>query len=110
MEQSSAFGDLSIDEQATMSKHKTEKVYRYVTELFAPLMKVMAGFARTEVYNVPRAEISIPFERPELLVFPHIDVWRAQMQSPMGDKSIAARHFLCEMLPWLAEVVVQDGV
>ena len=110
MEQSSVFGDLSTDEQATMSKHKTEKVYRYVTELYAPVMKVMAGFARAEVYNVPRAEIRIPFERPELIVFPHIDVWRAQMESPMGDKCDAARNFLEKLLPWLAEVVVQDGV
>ncbi len=110
MEQSSAFGNLSTDEQATMSKHKTEKVYRYVTELYAPVMKVMAGFGRTDVYSVPRAEITIPYERPELLVFPHIHVWRAQMESPMGDKCEAARNFLDKMLPWLAEVVIQDGV
>lgn len=110
MEQSSVFGDLSTDEQATMSKHKTEKVYRYVTELYAPVMKVMAGFGRTEVYSVPRAEITIPYEQPELLVFPHIHVWQAQMESPMGDKCEAARNFLNKMLPWLAEVVIQDGV
>ena len=48
---------LNIDEQATMSKHKTDKVYRYVSELYAPFMKVMAGFSLADLFCVPRCDI-----------------------------------------------------
>jgi hypothetical protein len=114
MEQSSARGDLDPKEQSTMSKHKTDDlaVFRYATELYTPVMHVMAGFARKDAYFVPRTKISPPTEWGDVtaLIFPDIDIWRWQVDAPNGDKSSAARNFLYETLPFLAHVAVQDGI
>jgi hypothetical protein len=90
----------------------TAKIFKYATELYGPVMHVMAGFARDDAYFVPRCDIAIPAEWGDItkLVFPNIDVWRFQCAAPNGDKSQAARNFLNEMLPFLALVVVQDGI
>lgn len=112
MEQGSAFGDLNVQEMATMSKHMTAKIFQYATELYAPVMHVMSGFARDDSFFVPRCDIVFPDEWGDItkLVFPNIDIWRAQADAPNGDKSNAAKNFLYEMLPFLALVVVQDGI
>ena len=111
MEQASAHGDLGIDEIATMSKHRTNKIYRYATELYTPLMKVMAGFKRTEAYFVPRTQVELPVEwDAESIIFPHLETWRLQAASPTGDQSDAASNFLNKMLPFLARVIIQDGI
>jgi hypothetical protein len=112
MEQGSAFGDLNVEEMATMSKHMTAKIFKYATELYAPVMHVMAGFARDDSYFVPRCDVAVPEEWGDItkLVFPNIDIWRFQCAAPNGDKSKAAANFLNEMLPFLALVVVQDGI
>ena len=57
MEQSS---DLNAAEQVTMSEQGT--AYLYTSELFPPVMHVMAGFRRKDVYHVPRTEIKPPNE------------------------------------------------
>ena len=43
-------------------------------------------------------------------IFPQINIWRYQMASPTGDKSEAAKNFVTETLPYLARVIVQDGI
>ena len=112
-EQSSATGDLGPMEQATMWKHKTDKVFQYSTELFAPVMHVMAGFRRKDAYHVPRIKIELPehWGNVTSIIFPQWNVWKAQATSATnGDKTDAADNFLNELLPFLARVVVQDGI
>ena len=112
MEQSSARGDLTSEEQATMSKHSTQKNFRYASELYAPVMHVMAGFSRASEYRVPRINLEPPPDWGDITrcVFPQIDIWKMQANAPDGDKTRAAQNFLGETLPFLARVVVQDGI
>jgi hypothetical protein len=113
IEYASSRGELGREAIATMSKHtngdKLETAY--VTELFAPTMRVMAGFSQKDDYFVARSEVECPFTQEEMstLAFPHIEEWREQYQSPMGDKTKAAYNFLYETLPFLARVVFEDG-
>jgi hypothetical protein len=112
IENASARGELTADETATMSKHSTERIFEaYLTELFPPVMRVMAGFQKNDTYFVPRVEVAPPFTAEEMsnLVFPQISKWRQQHSSEEGDPSEAARNFLYEVLPMLARVVMQDG-
>jgi hypothetical protein len=45
IENASARGELTVEETATMSKNSTEHIFEaYLTELFPPVMRVMAGF------------------------------------------------------------------
>jgi hypothetical protein len=106
-----AHGDLGIDVIATMSKHCTNKIYRYATELYTPLMKVMAGFKRTNDYFVPRMQVQLPVEWDvESIIFPHLETWRLQAASPTGDQSDAASNFLNKMLLFIVRVIIQDGI
>ena len=111
MEQGSVEGELTTEELATMSKHDTKKIFRYATELYKPLLKVMSGHLRSDEYFVPRTLLEIPEQWGDImeLIFPLARVWRFQHHSPMGDKSEAAYNFLYEVLPFLALVVIQDG-
>jgi len=115
MEQTSSEGEIKPDEQATLSKHVTEKLFVYVTELYQPLLKVQAGFKRSDSYFVPRTLVELPVdifgEDPTEIVFPSINTWRIQQRDPVyGDDSTAATDFLYNTLPFLARVVIQDGI
>eukprot|EP00552_Chaetoceros_brevis_P000107 CAMPEP_0197740398 /NCGR_PEP_ID=MMETSP1435-20131217/23823_1 /TAXON_ID=426625 /ORGANISM="Chaetoceros brevis, Strain CCMP164" /LENGTH=116 /DNA_ID=CAMNT_0043330055 /DNA_START=89 /DNA_END=436 /DNA_ORIENTATION=+ len=44
------------------------------------------------------------------ILFPRIDIWRQESGSDIGDHSKAAKEFLYSVLPYMSEVMVQDGV
>jgi hypothetical protein len=103
---------VSEDAVSTMSKHNADKIRRYMPELHAEVMKVMAGFQTDEEYYVPRTLLEMPWTPLEMTraVFPRYDQWVAQQQSPFGDNSMAASNFLYQTLPFLALVALQDGI
>jgi hypothetical protein len=107
-------GTAGLDDTAvsTMSKHNTDKIRRYMPELHAEVMKVMAGFQPNEEYYVPRCLLEMPWNAREMVqaVFPRYNQWILQQQSPDGDDSDAAKNFLYETLPFLALVALQDGI
>jgi hypothetical protein len=104
---------LNAEEIATLSKHKTERIFEaYLTELYPPVLGVMAGFRHAgDPYCVPRTEDPHPFDEVTAteVVFPRIGTWRAQQAGPNGDKHESARNFLYETLPFLARVLLQDA-
>ena len=107
-------GELLQDAITTMSKHTRNKFdVFYMCELSPDVLKVLAGFHKRDIYTVPRTDIT--FEEltntPIVeLIFPNINIWKAQRDGIDGDKSVAARNFLDELLPFLARVVLQDGI
>ena len=122
-------GELETHKISTMSKHKTDKgkMAVYETELFPPVMRVMAGFQQQSCYFVERTRIfpneflrqhrfpngqvcANEYEAATYLIFPHIGQWLAQYLSPSGDHSEAAKNFLFETLPYLAITAIQDGI
>jgi hypothetical protein len=104
---------LNAEEIATLSKHKTERIFEaYLTELYPPVLSVMGGFrVAGDPYVVPRTEDPLPLKDEEATraVFPKIEQWRAQQAGANGDKHEAARNFLHETLPFLARVLLQDA-
>ena len=121
IEHASAMGELDAAAVSTLSKHQKSNLDKvYMTELFPPILRVMAGFSNTEnkvstnscIYHVPRTLVELPWTDDQVtsFIFPRVEVWRAQFQSPEGDTSEAARNFLYGVLPFLAKVVVQDGI
>ena len=74
----------------------------------------MSGFPKTDVYFV-RGRATLVHDRHSWgaitkLLLPKIDKWREESDSNGGDKSECAKTFLYEILPWLVEVLVQDGI
>ena len=121
IEHASSMGELDAATISTLSKHQKSNLDKvYMTELFPPILRVMAGFSLSEnllktnatIYHVPRTLIEIPWSDHEIthFIFPKIDIWRAQCESPEGDSSEAAKNFLYGVLPFLAKVVIQDGI
>ena len=107
-------GTAGVAESAvsTMSKHNADKIRRYMPELHAEVMKVMAGFHPNEEYYVPRCLIDMQWHPDDMVkaVFPRYNQWIQQQQSPQGDHSEAAKNFLHKTLPFLALVALQDGI
>ena len=98
-----------------MSKHMTAKIdTAYLPELPAEAMHAGAGFSiqPPEAYFVPRAFLRLPWsdEIITISVFPEIRRWRNEIKSINGDSGRAAHNFIHKLLPYLAKVVVQDGV
>lgn len=116
-EYASSVGELVPHEIATMSKHtfgdgqKLTSVY--ITELFPPTLRVMAGFKKDGGYFVPRTKIDISQvcgnQEAVDIVFPRYRLWVQQRESENGDKTAGAYNFLYFTLPFLAKVVIQDG-
>ena len=105
------FAGLSNDVISSMSKHVTHKFQKcYQPELREDVQRVMAGFGKNETWYVPRATIKLPMpiEELQLILFPHIQRYRHEVESREGDKE--GRNFVFELLPFFAEVVVQDGI
>ena len=73
---------------------------------------VMAGFSKKEPYFVPRALLKLPFPVETCIAYllPNYGVWCVQQFSPMGDKSETCQKFLNRIIPFLVEVLVQDGI
>jgi hypothetical protein len=52
---------MQADELATMSKHRGDHIFQvYITELFKPVLRCMAGFKKSELYFVERTELEPP--------------------------------------------------
>jgi hypothetical protein len=99
------------DEQiARQTKHKLNKLSVYASELDSTMLHVMAKFLPKETYRCPRATIGTPMPVTVLArtLFPYLPQWEEQLSHPGVD--IPARHFIMELLPYLAEVCVQDGI
>jgi hypothetical protein len=76
-------------------------------------MTVMAGFEMEESYFVPRSEIGLPFPIEECinkLLGTDYARWKSQQASSDGDKSECGEQFFSRLLPWLVEVLIQDGI
>lgn len=108
----------------TMTKHRDNNFTRsYRAEMSVQIACTLAGFLPKEdddQYYVPRANIPLPNnldndkEKFDALVdhlFPSIKVWKQELLSPEGDKGHyeSAIHFLTQVLPWFAKVILQDG-
>lgn len=114
MEFASSRGELTSHAVSGLSKHDIGKVARYITELPPSTLRVMSGFKFDEDYFVPRTQLAmfngLSKEDITLLVFPMINEWREQVGTMDGDHGLAAQNFLYHVLPYLAAVVVQDGI
>ena len=115
MEQASAHGGLDADEIATMSKHKKDKIFRYITQLKSSVLRVMSGFEdEKEDYNVPRCNLDyegaafLHGEKPENILFPMYQTWLSQFRSRNGDEG--AEEFLLDVIPFISRVIIQDGI
>jgi hypothetical protein len=96
-----------------LSKHTTHRVdTSYLPELPYNAMLACAGFDvfRREEYYLPRSYAQVPAGWIDK-VFPYLNTWREQVNEVWGyDKGLAAKKFVNFMLPFLAEVIVQDGM
>jgi hypothetical protein len=109
---------LAPQEVRTLSKHSTRQDnfdQSYGCEVSIPVASTIAGFRpNKDPYFVPRTSfhppIGITNNECTNLLFSDIGRWREEMNSNDGDASKGARHFLEFMLPFFAEVMVQDGM
>ena len=109
---------LEPEKVKTLTKHKMEIFQKsYMCELSIPVLRALAGFNPNDShdeYFVPRTSIGLPgdFSPGELakILFPKIETWKMEAASDDGDKSKGANEFLTSVLPFLAEVLAQDGI
>jgi hypothetical protein len=97
----------------TLTKHLLNKYHTsYQSEADKETCKVMAGFSRSEAHFVPEEYLTMPWDMNFLIValLPMYPKWLEEAASLHGDKSSCCRHFLNDILPFLVEVVVQDGI
>jgi hypothetical protein len=122
-EYASAVGELTAEEIATMTKHGGSKtgvatlLKHYITELFAKVLRVMSGFEKdNKDYRVWRTRFNVDGfcaqfgKEPVDFIFPFYWHWKEQQEGEDGDHSNAADNFINMTLPFLAKVVLQDGV
>ncbi|CAJ1935065.1 unnamed protein product [Cylindrotheca closterium] len=100
---------------STLTKHMNDKLTKsYWAEMERRTMTVMAGFDMDEAYNVLRTQIGLPLESIEACIRAlfgnDIDRWKREQEAPDGDKSTCAQKFFSRLLPFLVEVLVQDGI
>ena len=93
----------------------------YFTELFYPVLLYASGYDKSDInsYNNPRTRLQLPIINNDnndttneilLAIFPQLEEWKEQQKSVQGDNRECARHFVNEVLPLLAKVVIQDGI
>jgi hypothetical protein len=72
----------------------------------------MAGFSKEEIYFLSRMFLELPNAREALChaLLPQLETWRNQSKCPGGDHSECANNFLYEVIPYLIEVLIQDGI
>ena len=96
-----------------LSKHTTHKVdTSYLPELPYTAMLASAGFDvfRRQEYYIPRSYAKVP-EGWITQIFPYLNLWRQHVNETWGyDKGMSAKNFVNTLLPFLAEIVVQDGI
>lgn len=76
-------------------------------------MTVMAGFEMNESYFVPRTEIGLPFPIEECMnkiLGTDFTRWKEEQACDEGDHSDCGQKFFSRLLPYLVEVLVQDGI
>ena len=106
------FKGLSESENNALTDHKLDKHHSaYGPVCVAKTCKVMAGFDIDDAYFVPRSMIELPHSVQWYVrkLLPRYDAWKAEATSSRGDKSTFCAMFLDDLLPWLVEVLVQDG-
>jgi hypothetical protein len=97
----------------TFTKHMLDKLNSaYQPEMNRETAKVMAAFEKDEPYFHGSSSVSHPIGIRVLLdyLLPNYRGWCRQSNSVMGDKSSCCRKFLNQVLPFLVEVLVQDGI
>lgn len=98
----------------TMTKHLLQKMHRsYQSECDRETLHVMSGFKKGEVRYVGREWIGLGHMRDwhiRCLLPRYYSHWLPEMHSRQGDKSMACNNFLLEIVPWLVEVYVRDGI
>jgi hypothetical protein len=97
----------------TFTKHLLNKFHTsYQSESDKEACKVMAGFSKSEAHLVPEEYLTMPWDIKLLigLLIPKYPQWLQEAASVQGDKSSCCRHFLNDIIPFLVEVLVQDGI
>jgi hypothetical protein len=103
------------DEQISrFTKHKTDKLHTsYTAEVEEEALNVMSGFRKYESRFVKEEFVSIPPDmRAKCIVklLPRYNQYLQQRASALGDKGRACRTFLLKVLPYLIDVVIQNGI
>jgi hypothetical protein len=125
-EYASARGGLTPHLIVTMTKHKMQGLSKidtaYTMELHPKVLSVMSETLCGQYFN-PRCELQfepeynddhaddhVGYKDITKLVFPDIDVYKQQISDLQHDPGIAAQYFVDKLLPFLARVVLQDGI
>jgi hypothetical protein len=125
-EYASARGGLTPHLIVTMTKHKMQGLSKidtaYMTELHPKVLLVMSETLCRQYFN-PRCELQFKpefnddhaddhngYEDIPKLVIPDIDVYKQQILDSPHDLGIAACYFVDKLLPFLARIVLQDGI
>lgn len=93
----------------------------YTCEICIPTARTLAGYGRDETYFLPRSQIGYPStnadretpltnEQITQILFPQREGWKQELESADGDKWESAKHFLDKVLPFFADVMIQDGI
>jgi hypothetical protein len=97
----------------TFTKHMLDKLNSaYQPEMNQETAKVMASFEKDEPYFHGSSNLQHPVPVPTLIDFllPNYRRWKREANSLEGNKSSCCRKFLDEVIPYLVEVLVQDGI
>jgi hypothetical protein len=96
-----------------LSKHTTHKVdTSYLPQLPYQAMLACAGFDvfNREEYYIPRSYIQVP-DTWINKIFPFLELWKEQVNNDYRyDNGLAARNFVNHLLPFLATIILQDGI
>ena len=109
---------LEPEKVKTLTKHKMETFQKsYMCEMLVPVLTTLAGFNPIDPhdrYFVARTTIGLPGDLSpsnlSTILFPHVTRWKNEVASDDGDKSEGGDVFLTTVLPFLTEVIVQDGI
>lgn len=108
---------LRPDQVSSFTKHMVEKLFSaYLPEVDEETMKVMSGFRKDEPRFVKEEHVVLPGNRNQYIeecidvLIPRYKDYVGQQKSALGDKSKCAETFLYDIIPFLVETVVQDGI
>jgi hypothetical protein len=97
----------------TFTKHMLDKLNSaYQPEMNRETAKVMATFKKVEPYFHGSSNLQHPVPVRMLIAFllPNYRRWKRQVNLAEGDKSSCCRKFLNKVIPYLVEVLIQDGI
>jgi hypothetical protein len=98
---------------STFTKHMTEKLNSaYFPECNHESMHVMSDHKKNEPYGAyyRYARLEHTATHYLRLLLPNYDEWLRQQQSPHGDKTSCCTKFLHDILPFMAEILIQGGI